>query len=97
MLLKEEILSHFQNSGFFRYFKHSLFRAECLVPCVFEIMDVYCAMLQSIPDVMSKTMLRLELQQKIIQVKSCGYQAVPSNSVPVAPYLHQVPQASANN
>ena len=42
-------------------------------------------------------MLRLELQQKIIQVKYSGYQAVPSSSAPVAAHLHQAPQASTNN
>ena len=46
---------------------------------------------------MSKVMLRLELQQKIIQVKYSGYQAVHSSSVPLAPHLHKAPQASANN
>ena len=42
-------------------------------------------------------MLRLELQQKIIQVKYSGYQAVPNSSVPVTVHLHQAPQASTNN
>ena len=46
---------------------------------------------------MSKVMLRLELQQKIIQVKYSDYQAVPSSSVPLAPHLHKALQASANN
>ena len=56
-----------------------------------------CTRLQSIRDGMSKAMVRLELQQKIIQVKYSGYQAVPSSSIPVALHLHQAPQASANN
>ena len=34
-------------------------------------------------DDMSKAKLRLELQQKIIQLKYSGYQAVPSSSVPI--------------
>ena len=38
---------------------------------------------QSPIDDMSKAMLRLELQQKIIQLKYSGYQAVPSSSVPI--------------
>ena len=42
-------------------------------------------------------MLRLELQQKIIQVKYSGYQAVPNSIVPVAVHLHQAPQGSTNN
>ena len=54
-------------------------------------------MLQSIPDGMSKAMLWLEFQQKIIQVKYSGHQAVPSSNVLVAPHLHKAPQASANN
>ena len=45
----------------------------------------------------SNDTLRLELQQKIIQVKYRGYEAVPGSNVPVALHLHQAPQASANN
>ena len=39
----------------------------------------------------------LELQQKIIQVKYIGYQAVPSSIIPVAPHLRQALQTSTNN
>ena len=46
---------------------------------------------------MSKAMLWLKLQQKIIQVKYSGYQVVPSSSIPLALHLHQAPQGSANN
>ena len=42
-------------------------------------------------------MLRLEFQQKIIQVNNSSYEAVPSSSVPVAPHLHQELPASTNN
>ena len=62
-----------------------------------NLVEMIYTMLRSIPDGMSKAMLRLELQQKIIQVKYSGCQAVPSSSVPVTPDLHQAPQASTNN
>ena len=42
-------------------------------------------------------MLKLELQQKVIQVKYSGYQAIPSTIVPVASDLHQALKASASN
>ena len=61
-----------------------------------NLVEMIYRMLQSIPDGMSKALLRLELQQKIIHVNYSGYQAVPNSSVPVAPHLHQGPQASAN-
>ena len=62
-----------------------------------NLVEMIYTMLQSIPNGMSKAMLRLELQQKIIQIKYSGYQAVHISSVPVAPHLHQGPQASTNN
>ena len=55
---------------------------------------------QPIHDNMSKASndtLRIEFQQKIIQVKYRGYQAVPGSNVHAALHLHQAPQASANN
>ena len=48
-----------------------------------NLIEMIYTMLQSISDGMSKAMLRTELQQKIIQVKYSGYQAVLSSSVPV--------------
>ena len=62
-----------------------------------NLVEMIYTMLKSIPDVMWKALLWLELQQKIIPVKYSGYQVVPSSVVPVAPHLHQVPQTSANN
>ena len=62
-----------------------------------NLVEIIYTMLQSIPDDMSKTMLRLELQQKIIQINYSGYQAVSSSTVPLAPHLHQAPQASTNS
>ena len=62
-----------------------------------NLVEMIYTMLRSIPDGMSKAMLRLELQQKIIQVKYSGYQAVPNSIVPVAVHLHQAPQGSTNN
>ena len=40
VLLKEEILRHYQHSWFFlhfRYFEHSVILTKCLVTCVFEL------------------------------------------------------------
>ena len=48
-----------------------------------NLIEMIYTMIQSISDGMSKAMLRTELQQKIIQVKYSGYQAVLSSSVPV--------------
>ena len=45
MLLKEEILSHYQNHWLFlnfRFFEHSLILTKCLVPCMFELTDLCC-------------------------------------------------------
>ena len=62
-----------------------------------NLVEMICTMLRAIPNGMAKAMLRLELQQKIIQIKYSGYQAVHISSVPVAPHLHQGLQASTNN
>ena len=44
VLLKEEILPHYQNPWFFLnfwHFKNLLIVTKCLLPCMFEKMDVY--------------------------------------------------------
>ena len=40
VLLKEEILPHYQNSWFFRTYANKI-QTKCLVPCMFELTDVY--------------------------------------------------------
>ena len=44
VLLKEEILPRYHNSRFLfnsRYFEHMLILTKYLVPCMFELRDVY--------------------------------------------------------
>ena len=43
--LKEEILPHYQNS---RFFEHALILTKSLVPCMFELTDIYYIYLISI-------------------------------------------------
>ena len=62
-----------------------------------NLIEMIYTMLQLVPDSMSKAMWKLELQQKIDQIKYSGDQVAPSDSVPVAPYLHQVLQTFPSN
>ena len=62
-----------------------------------NLIEMIYTMLQLVPDSMSKAMWKLELQQKIDQIKYSGDQVAPSDSVPVAPHLRQVLQTFPNN